>query len=71
MNFRVAGGKLVFLDVVQDGHMVQGICNQGLLDTFAGVTKSQFKNFLQKIQRGDFICKCPKTLIAVVLANSL
>jgi hypothetical protein len=57
MSFRIAGGKLVFLDIVQDGHLVQGIANQGHLDAFgSGVTKVQFKNFHQKLQRGDFIC---------------
>jgi len=56
MSFRSAGGKLVFLDIVQDGHLVQGIANQGHLDAFGNVSKTQFKAFAQRLQRGDFIC---------------
>jgi hypothetical protein len=57
MSFRIAGGKLVFLDIMQDGHLVQGIANQSHLDAFgSGVTRAQFKTFLQNLQRGDFIC---------------
>ena len=56
MSFRIAGGKLIFLDIYQDGYMVQGICSQGDLDAFGGTTKKQFKDFWHKLQRGDFIC---------------
>ncbi|TVY42447.1 Lysine--tRNA ligase [Lachnellula subtilissima] len=55
MSFRIAGGKLIFLDIYQDGYMVQGICNQGDLDAFSGITKRAFKEFWHKLQRGDFI----------------
>jgi lysyl-tRNA synthetase class II len=56
MSFRIAGGKLIFLDIYQDGYMVQGICSQGDLDAFGGTTKKQFKDFWHRLQRGDFIC---------------
>lgn len=56
MSFRMAGSKLIFLDIYQDGHMVQGICNQNDLDAFNGVTMKVFRNFWHKLQRGDFIC---------------
>ncbi|TVY13853.1 Lysine--tRNA ligase, partial [Lachnellula arida] len=55
MSFRMAGSKLIFLDIYQDGHMVQGICNQNDLDAFNGITMKGFRNFWHNLQRGDFI----------------
>ncbi|TVY49833.1 Lysine--tRNA ligase, partial [Lachnellula occidentalis] len=55
MSFRIAGGKLIFLDIYQDGYMVQGICNQADLDAFSGISTRAFKDCWQKLQRGDFI----------------
>lgn len=62
MSFRIAGGKLIFLDIYQDGYMVQGICNQADLDAFSGISKRAFKDFWHKLQRGDFICWYLKSL---------
>ncbi|KAI9794000.1 MAG: hypothetical protein M1816_006625 [Peltula sp. TS41687] len=51
---RVAGSKLVFLDVVQNGQTVQGLCNlRRLLE--AGTTAEEFKGFHNLIRRGDII----------------
>lgn len=55
MSFRIAGGKLIFLDIYQDGHMVQGVCNLSDLEAFSGTTKRQFTEFWGKLQRGDVI----------------
>lgn len=56
MAFRTAGSGLIFLDIFQDGYMVQGICNQDKIDAFGWITKKLFKDFCHKLQRGDFIC---------------
>ncbi|KAI9817113.1 MAG: hypothetical protein M1827_001225 [Pycnora praestabilis] len=49
---RIAGSKLVFFDLVQDGQRVQGICNLGRLKQ-TGVTAEQFKQFYHVLRRGD------------------
>ena len=55
-SFRVAGPKLVFIDLLQEGHVVQGLCNfRGLEDT--GVTEQGFKVFYHKLRRGDILSK--------------
>ncbi|MCJ1405603.1 hypothetical protein MMC11_008831 [Xylographa trunciseda] len=51
---RVAGSKLVFLDLVQEGHHVQSLCNYRLLSE-AGVTIDEFKRFCQTVRRGDVL----------------
>ncbi|OJD10779.1 hypothetical protein ACJ73_09700, partial [Blastomyces percursus] len=49
---RIAGSKLIFLDLVQDGRKVQVLCNQRHLDG-TGVTPEKFKQFYHLMRRGD------------------
>ncbi|PGH00781.1 lysine-tRNA ligase [Polytolypa hystricis UAMH7299] len=49
---RTAGSKLIFFDLVQDGHKMQVLCTLGAL-VDAGVTEEQFKEFYRQLQRGD------------------
>lgn len=53
---RIAGSKLVFLDVVQDGNRVQGMLNFGKLEA-AGISKEDFKKFYHVARRGDIVGK--------------
>ncbi|MCJ1245978.1 hypothetical protein MMC30_003182 [Trapelia coarctata] len=53
-SIRVAGPKLIFFDLLQDGYCVQGLCNFRVLSE-AGVTSSGFKRFHQILRRGDII----------------
>ncbi|EER43374.1 lysyl-tRNA synthetase [Histoplasma capsulatum H143] len=49
---RIAGSKLIFLDLVQNGRKVQVLCNQRHLDGM-GVTPEKFKQFYHLLRRGD------------------
>ncbi|PGH32386.1 lysine-tRNA ligase [[Emmonsia] crescens] len=49
---RIAGSKLIFLDLVQNGRKVQVLCNQRRLDAM-GVTPEKFKQFYHLLRRGD------------------
>ncbi|KAL2003328.1 hypothetical protein VTN02DRAFT_4238 [Thermoascus thermophilus] len=49
-TYRLAGSKLLFFDIVQDGHKVQVMCNQRLL---SGVTPDRFKQLYRLLRRGD------------------
>ncbi|KAL2383030.1 hypothetical protein RJZ90_002915 [Blastomyces dermatitidis] len=49
---RIAGSKLIFLDLVQNGRKVQILCNQRHLDG-TGVTPEKFKQFYHLLRRGD------------------
>lgn len=51
---RIAGSKLVFLDVVQDGSRVQGLLNLGRLQAH-NVQADQFKEFYHLARRGDIV----------------
>jgi hypothetical protein len=53
-SIRLAGSKLAFFDLVQDGQRVQGLCNLGLL-SHTGVTPQEYKRFYQKLRRGDVV----------------
>ena len=55
-SVRVAGSKLVFFDLLQEGHRVQGLCNFRLLSE-ASVTPRRFRKFYQTLRRGDIISK--------------
>ena len=53
---RIAGSKLAFMDVVQDGCKVQVMCDfERLVPT--GIQAHDFKDFCQLARRGDIICK--------------
>lgn len=62
-GFRVASSKLVFVDLVQEGINIQGVCNLARVGAFdSGNLKAQFKQFYHLIRRGDIICmlfSCP------------
>ncbi|KAJ5363900.1 Lysine--tRNA ligase, partial [Penicillium cataractarum] len=47
---RLAGSKLIFFDIVQDGHKVQVMCNKRQL---GGVEGPEFKKFYRLLRRGD------------------
>ncbi|PLB46675.1 lysyl-tRNA synthetase [Aspergillus steynii IBT 23096] len=47
---RLAGSKLIFFDLVQNGHKVQAMCNLRLLD---GITPAGFKKLYRLLRRGD------------------
>ncbi|KAK2787039.1 hypothetical protein FQN53_005739 [Emmonsiellopsis sp. PD_33] len=49
---RIAGSKLMFLDLVQNGRKVQVLCNQRHFDAL-GVTPEKFKAFYHLLRRGD------------------
>lgn len=58
-SFRIAGSKLVFLDLVQEGHRVQGLCNLSQLST-TGLSSEEFRAFCHRLRRGDiFGTACP------------
>jgi lysyl-tRNA synthetase class 2 len=52
-TYRLAGSKLIFFDLVQDGHKVQIMCNQRRLD---GVPPETFKKLYRLLRRGDAFC---------------
>ncbi|KAJ9488912.1 hypothetical protein VN97_g4380 [Penicillium thymicola] len=49
-TYRLAGSKLIFFDIVQDGHKVQVMCNKRRLDS---VSPEDFKKFYRLLRRGD------------------
>ena len=57
---RIAGSKLVFLDFVQDGQRIQGVCNLGRLREH-GVSEDDFKKFYHLSQKGDIFCILDRT----------
>lgn len=52
---RTAGSKLVFVDLEDDGRIVQVVCNLGVLQD-AGLTQDQFKAFKHVVRKGDWYC---------------
>ena len=50
---RLAGSKLIFFDLVQNGHKVQAMCNLRLLE---GITPAGFKKLYRLLRRGDAFC---------------
>ncbi|KAJ5859180.1 hypothetical protein N7534_004457 [Penicillium rubens] len=49
-TYRLAGSKLIFFDIVQDGHKVQVMCNKRRLES---VSPEDFKKFYRLLRRGD------------------
>ncbi|KAJ5455354.1 hypothetical protein N7475_010475 [Penicillium sp. IBT 31633x] len=49
-TYRLAGSKLIFFDVVQDGHKIQVMCNKRRLES---VSPEEFKKFYRLLRRGD------------------
>ncbi|KUJ24569.1 lysyl-tRNA synthetase [Mollisia scopiformis] len=54
-GFRVAGSKLVFLDLVQDGVSTQVLLEKKSLNPVHDVDPKAFKNFYHLIRRGDIV----------------
>lgn len=53
--FRIAGPKLVFLDIVQDNHKVQGVCDFSELGQ--SVSIDDFSSFYHMLRKGDAFSK--------------
>lgn len=51
-SLRLSGSKLLFIDLIQEGHRLQGLCNLARLSN-AGISASQFTDFAHSIRRGD------------------
>ncbi|KAJ5746624.1 hypothetical protein N7520_011806 [Penicillium odoratum] len=49
-TYRLAGSKLIFFDIVQDGHKVQVMCNKRQLE---GIEPTEFKRLYRLLRRGD------------------
>ncbi|EKG18145.1 Lysyl-tRNA synthetase class II [Macrophomina phaseolina MS6] len=49
---RSSGSKLVFIDLYDRGHTVQGVCNFGVLEKH-GTPKEDFKRFSKLARKGD------------------
>ncbi|KAJ5893386.1 Nucleic acid-binding OB-fold, partial [Penicillium taxi] len=49
-TYRTAGNKLIFFDIMQDGHKIQVMCNKRQLDA---VTPAEFKRLSRLLRRGD------------------
>ncbi|PLN78333.1 putative lysyl-tRNA synthetase [Aspergillus taichungensis] len=49
-TYRLAGSKLIFFDLVQDGHKVQIMCNLRRLE---GLSPEEFKKLYRLLRRGD------------------
>jgi hypothetical protein len=61
-NRRVAGKGLAFLDIVQDGHLVQIVLNFTKLGPVCDVSAQQFRKFPQMIRRGDILSTFPELM---------
>ncbi|KAJ5338629.1 hypothetical protein N7452_005357, partial [Penicillium brevicompactum] len=49
-TYRLAGSKLIFFDIVQDGHKLQVMCNKRQLES---IQPAEFKKFYRLLRRGD------------------
>lgn len=56
-GFRVAGTKLAFLDLVQDGVSAQVVVELNSLIDITGGDNNALKSFTHLIRRGDILCK--------------
>ncbi|KAK8245989.1 hypothetical protein IWZ00DRAFT_511513 [Phyllosticta capitalensis] len=52
LSRRASGSKLVFIDLEDRGHSVQGLCNFGELDKH-GVARDEFRRFSKVARKGD------------------
>ena len=60
-SLRSSGAKLLFIDVIQGGQKVQGLCDLARLSQ-AGINESEFRRFTHQIKRGDIYSKLPDLL---------
>lgn len=63
-TYRLAGSKLIFFDIVQDGHKIQIMCNQRRLGE---VTPGEFKAFYRLLRRGDAFCMYDSAVMGALL----
>lgn len=53
-SYRLAGSKLIFFDIIQNGSKLQAMCN---LRQLADVTPAKFKQLYRLLRRGDSFCR--------------
>jgi lysyl-tRNA synthetase class II len=53
-SYRLAGSKLIFFDIIQNGSKLQAMCN---LRQLADITPAKFKQFYRLLRRGDSFCR--------------
>lgn len=56
-SFRVAGPKLVFIDIIQDNYKVQGVCK--LPEIGHSVSVQDFSSFYHLLRKGDAFSEIP------------
>jgi hypothetical protein len=67
MNIRIAGKALIFMDIIQDGHTLQAVCQAAKLGAFAGIPALEFQRFYHLVRRGDVVCKYATPLLRGLL----
>ncbi len=55
-SFRNAGTKLIFINLFQEGHSVQGVCNFGIIKP-PGDHLENLRDFVHSLHRGDVYSK--------------
>lgn len=55
-SFRIAGSKLVFIDIVENFCRLQAVCELSRLSA-TGVTLEEFNDFCKALNRGDTLSK--------------
>lgn len=67
-SIRISGSKLAFLDIVQNGHRLQGHFKyKRLADN--GVSEEEVAEFPKLVRRGDVICKLSALFSTMIYAN--
>ena len=60
-TFRVAGSKLIFIDLSQNGHRVQGVCNFEKIKN-QDVDLEEIRRFTRSLRRGDIFSEIQRFL---------
>ncbi|KAI9858622.1 MAG: hypothetical protein M1830_006330, partial [Pleopsidium flavum] len=55
-SFRSAGSKLAFIDLVEDGQRIQGLCNFSVIGN-SECSAEAFRTFQRLLHRGDILCE--------------
>ena len=63
-SIRLAGSRLLFFDLLNDGHRVQSLCNFRHL-IGAGVSVNEFRKFHRAVRRGDILGKLARERLTV------
>ena len=56
-TLRVAGKKLFFADIEQEGHSLQIVCQSPEITAFTGLSAIEFQRFYHLLRRGDIVCE--------------